>query len=486
MGLMVESITNPTFYVWRSLRHHKIFPFRDIILKDADRRVQEFKSKYPWYTNDYCILPVHAYNTLTEFLRLRGQDHFKRVHQIPYERELATIKKAPKISELRSLLHYETEYGIVWDGKGWHAIAGDDRCVPFNGRDFPDNGIFIHNHLLKIKDDLRNGFLADALLANWDVAANFGNVISSGGRLIRIDNGGALLFRARGERKSGFGGIVTELESMKGSYLGLTQEDIQNQLSSLREKFTDGAIDQLVDSVRLSTKDRDYVKTTLRQRRDYIFAYYNSELPTAETREISEQARAIDTSLRAENFDETKIREAIPEWEKLTSEEGYQHNGVLLGDHIRNVVSSLKYLPEYWSLSEREKSLALVATLFHDIGKPTGRQDEDVPRDFEHEIPSAQIAAEYMRTWGYSDSEIRTVVQVIINDGIVSDIVRGKVRDERKNLTPEQFRGALRNNPSAIKILRALNRADVIATVGTEGFNAIANAYNQYFDQGLS
>lgn len=333
-------------------------------------------------------------------------------------------------------------------------------------------------------DDLRNGFIADALLANWDIVANSGNVISSGGRLIRIDNGGSLLFRARGERKTAFSGVVTELESMKASYPGLTQEDIQSQLGVLRERFTDDAISQLVDSARLSSQDREYLKNALTQRRDYILSYYSTEEQTPEAKEISDEGKRIDSSLRAEAFDDTIISAVVPEWQRLIGEEGYQHNGVLLGEHLRNAVSTLKYLPEYWSLSEREKGLALVATLFHDIGKPTGRRDAEVTRDFEHEIPSAQTAAEYMRRWGYSEADARAVIQVIINDGIVSDIARGKVRDERKNLTPQQLREAI-NNPTALKILRAVNRADVIATVGVDGFNAIADAYNKYFDEVL-
>lgn len=329
--------------------------------------------------------------------------------------------------------------------------------------------------------ELKNGFIFDALLANWDIVANTGNVVSSGGRLIRIDNGGSLLFRARGDRKTEFTGIVTELESMRASYPGLTSEDVQSQLGVLRERFTDQAIEQLVDSVRLSTNDRSTLKATLRERRDYILGYYGGfeqETP----REVSEQGKMVESELRIDELNDTTIAQLVPEWTKLTGEEGYQHNGVLLGQHIKDAVAALKYLPEYWSLNEKEKSLALISTLFHDMGKPTGRQGSEVSRDFEHEIPSAQIAANYMQRWGYSDADIQTVIQVIVNDGIVSDIARGKIRGETKNLTPQQLRKTLRNT-STLKILRAVNRADVIGTVGSQGFSAIEQAYNQFFNQ---
>lgn len=129
----------------------------------------------------------------------------------------------------------------------------------------------------------KDGFLIDALLANWDIA-KAGNVVYSEGKPVRIDNGGALLFRARGERKAGeeFNTTVPELETMKNSYPGLSNEDIQRQLGMLREKFNDEEINQLVDSVRLHQNDRNFLRETLRQRRDYILSYY-SEAPTPET-----------------------------------------------------------------------------------------------------------------------------------------------------------------------------------------------------------
>lgn len=117
---------------------------------------------------------------------------------------------------------------------------------------------------------LKDGFLIDALLANWDIVANQENVVSSGGRLVRLDNGGALLFHARGEKKIDFSIDVTELETMRKSYPGLTEEDIQRQKNLLREKFTNKAIDQLVDSVRLGEGDRNKLKELLKRRRDYI------------------------------------------------------------------------------------------------------------------------------------------------------------------------------------------------------------------------
>ncbi len=123
---------------------------------------------------------------------------------------------------------------------------------------------------------LKSGFVIDAWLANWDIAAKTDNtlVAKSDGKIVRIDNGGALLFRARGERKTDFGSIVIELETMKRSYGELTDEAIKEQLASLRQ-FTNERIDHLVDGVRLKTADRDRLKQTLKDRRDYILSTYS-------------------------------------------------------------------------------------------------------------------------------------------------------------------------------------------------------------------
>ncbi|MDO8302737.1 MAG: hypothetical protein Q7T18_05820, partial [Sedimentisphaerales bacterium] len=324
------------------------------------------------------------------------------------------------------------------------------------------------------------GFIVDALLANWDIMKS-DNTLMSKGMLYRIDNGGALLFRAQGERKAmaEFSGKVGELETMRHAYHGLTKEDIDTQVAFMKERFTNETIDRLVDSVRLPGTDRDFLKRVLRERRDYIVNYFEGDRQgsTPEKKDST-----FESLLLSEHFNDEKIIAHVPEWSHLISEEGYQHNGVLLGEHIKDAITAVKSLSEYENLSMDEKRLALVATFFHDFGKPTGRASEPVVRDYEHEMPSAQIAAMHMKRWGYADDEIRRVVQTIMYDGVASDIARGKVRDTKKDMSAEEFARALENDASTLRILRAVNSADVIATVGLERFKEIEEVYNRFFD----
>jgi hypothetical protein len=330
---------------------------------------------------------------------------------------------------------------------------------------------------------LKPGFIMDCWLGNWDIAAKSDNakVDAQSGRLNRIDNGGALLFRARGDRKPNFGGAVIELETMRGSYPGLTPDEISEQIANLREVFTDEVIDRQVDGVRLSQRDRDLLKVTLRDRRDYIISYFENAAD-ADAEQLTDEGKEIPQLLQAAEINDGRLAVLIPEWDKLIGEAGYQHNGALLGSHIKEAITNLRRLPEFQQLDSKERDLATVAALFHDIAKPTGGRLERVVRDFDHEIPSAQLAANYMQKWGYSRNDIRTVAQAILYDGVVSDIARGKVRDQAKNLSPEQLRSQL-NDSRAVRILRALNHADVVATAGAEAYSAIEQAYNEYFEK---
>ena len=134
------------------------------------------------------------------------------------------------------------------------------------------------------------GFILDSWVGGWDAVFNSGNLIPKGDTVaLRIDNGNSLDFRARGSKKGTdntqpFGPIVSELEfgdnndelgrGMRQKYPGLTDDNIREQVALFREKATDEFIDVTIEGARRSRADREFLKRTLKARRDYILTYF--------------------------------------------------------------------------------------------------------------------------------------------------------------------------------------------------------------------
>ena len=91
-------------------------------------------------------------------------------------------------------------------------------------------------------NEMSKGFVVDALLANWDVYQNDNCLIDSAGRVIRVDNGGALDYRAQGSKKT-FGDSVTDFDSMQkynpSVVANLTTQDYINQIEEVLKRKDD-------------------------------------------------------------------------------------------------------------------------------------------------------------------------------------------------------------------------------------------------------
>lgn len=96
----------------------------------------------------------------------------------------------------------------------------------------------------KAHADLRKGFVADAVLGNWDVIGlGKDNVlVGKNGTTYRIDNGGSLRYRAQGAKKDSFDQFPNEIWSMrtKGSaasvYGKMTFKEVATQALALTNK----------------------------------------------------------------------------------------------------------------------------------------------------------------------------------------------------------------------------------------------------------
>jgi SPP1 gp7 family putative phage head morphogenesis protein len=122
-----------------------------------------------------------------------------------------------------------------------------------------------------VRDEVAKNFVADALVGNWDVAGlNNDNIMKAkDGSVYRIDNGGALAFRAQGGKKgSDWGPEVKELETLRDPnknpqaakiYKNLTPDQINSQIKDVLSKK---------DAILAAATGNN--KTILSQRLDYL------------------------------------------------------------------------------------------------------------------------------------------------------------------------------------------------------------------------
>lgn len=86
-----------------------------------------------------------------------------------------------------------------------------------------------------VHERAHQGFVADALFANHDVVGlSFDNLFIIGSKPIRIDNGGALKYRAQGQPKNNFGPIVTELNSMRDPSVNSNTAEVFGTITQAR------------------------------------------------------------------------------------------------------------------------------------------------------------------------------------------------------------------------------------------------------------
>lgn len=92
--------------------------------------------------------------------------------------------------------------------------------------------------------NMSKGFIADVLIANWDVYQNDNCLIkNANGEVIRVDNGGCLDYRAQGSKKTFDGDVYSTWKSMQkynpGIAMHLTDDGQLNQIKELLNKKDD-------------------------------------------------------------------------------------------------------------------------------------------------------------------------------------------------------------------------------------------------------
>jgi len=135
-----------------------------------------------------------------------------------------------------------------------------------------------------------DGFATDAWLANWDVVGlGYDNLLINGTRAIRVDTGGALLFRAQGAAKgAAFGDAVTELRSLRDVATNPQAANVFGFLSKAEVKASVARVlatdDALIRQTVLQYADGDFATRNaladkLLARKDYLNKAFPDVLP---------------------------------------------------------------------------------------------------------------------------------------------------------------------------------------------------------------
>jgi hypothetical protein len=158
--------------------------------------------------------------------------------------------------------------------------------------------------------DVRNGFVADAYLANWDVAglANDNLVRGDDGNIYRIDNGGSMIFRARGGHKDFAANNVPELTTMLDSmysageiFKDVNESDIKSQAQKLVDKLSVQDIKEIVDTSGLGGEEKLVVLSGLIGRREFLMKRFElADTDRKVSRRFSEVLAAMRGHERAE------------------------------------------------------------------------------------------------------------------------------------------------------------------------------------------
>ena len=106
------------------------------------------------------------------------------------------------------------------------------------------------NHHLNVKSEVGKGFLADVILANWDVVGtsmSMDNIrVTPDGRVWRVDTGGSLIYRAQGALKGkNFGDTPSEHQTLRDPNIGyaskffkdISDEEIKRRIKEEAKKY---------------------------------------------------------------------------------------------------------------------------------------------------------------------------------------------------------------------------------------------------------
>lgn len=182
----------------------------------------------------------------------------------------------------------------------------------------------------RLQQKIREGFVIDAWLANWDAVLNDNTISNKDGDPVRVDVGGAMLFRAQGKPKgSNFGDTVGELDSLLDPRMNSTSASVYgkptpeqikagvDKLRALSESDIDAIVDESFKHVSPANKPTiDKLKKTLKARRQFILDKFgdsdkkepqdSGDAPSSATPEVTATTEAPATRTQPETPEGTQ------------------------------------------------------------------------------------------------------------------------------------------------------------------------------------
>ena len=165
----------------------------------------------------------------------------------------------------------------------------------------PDGGLTgTPNSALTDHDDIKHGFLMDAVLCNWDVVGAgsekpYGNIVEHNGRMVRLDQGGSMEFSGLQGKKLGTGSPfwdghqnpqwnddLDEISTLRDPsmnhttanlFKSMTDDDLHEAGKKLLE-LKDSRIEDAVNNSAIPATNKDRMIDTLKDRRDAALTWW--------------------------------------------------------------------------------------------------------------------------------------------------------------------------------------------------------------------
>lgn len=157
----------------------------------------------------------------------------------------------------------------------------------------------------KNQDELARQFVHAAWTRNWDVVGlGFDNLVEANGKLLVVDYGGSLLWRAQGGLKpGGMPKVVEELTSLRkagtnqqtaAAFGHLTDEKLAQTIKATLSQLDDDAIEQIVATGKFTAEDRVAITKGLLERKEWLDEWADTVLgKSAATKTPEEIAKSV-------------------------------------------------------------------------------------------------------------------------------------------------------------------------------------------------